>query len=612
MIKKLAPCIRGYRLPTVLTPICMILEIAMETAITFFMAGLINNLAQEGNDTLTIVLNYAGILLSLCLVALITGAFGGVFASRASAGFASNLRQKLFYKIQGFSFSSLDKFENASLITRMTTDVTNVQQAFQMMIRITVRCPMMLIFSLIMSFQFSTTLALVFLAVIPILGGGLFLIVKKAFPLFTKAFKKYDTLNRVVEENLLGIRVVKSYVREEEEEKKFKGRSREIYEDLSGAEKLVALNNPLMNFCMYGSILLIAYLGANIIVGGNSTLDVGGLTSLITYAGMILMSLMMMCMIFVMLTMARASAERIVEVLSEESDLESPHVGVKKIESGSIAFENVSFSYAKRAEKPVLDSISLDIKSGEVIGVIGGTGSAKSSLVQLIPRLYDVSAGAIKVGGVDVREIDLFTLREAVAMVLQKNLLFSGTIRENLAWGNEKATDEQMQKACAVACADEFVQSFPDGYDHHVEQGGTNLSGGQRQRLCIARALLKSPKILIMDDSTSAVDMATDASIRGALKSEMADVTKIIIAQRIASVEHADKIIVLEDGKVNAFDTPENLLQTNAIYREVYHSQTNPQENEQENEQTSTQTNAQTSAIGDTQDDRLGKGGDMQ
>jgi ATP-binding cassette subfamily B protein len=541
----------------------------MEVIIPYLMAELIDYGIDAGNMSYIVKM---GIALTIsCVISLLFGALSGKFAASASAGFAKNLRKDMFYNVQNYSFSNIDKFSTSSIVTRLTTDVTNLQNAYQMIIRIAVRAPIMLIFSMIMAFSINHKLSLIFLVAVPVLGVGLGVIMMNAHPIFERVFKIYDKLNNVVQENLHGIRVVKSFVREDYEEKKFKNVSGEIYNDFVKAEKLIAFNAPLMQFCAYGCILLISWFGAKLIVGSEMT--TGELTSLISYAMQILMCLMMLSMVFVMIIMARASAERIVEILKEESDLKNPANPVYEIKSGDISFKNVNFGYSKKKRKMCLKNINLDIKSGETVGIIGGTGSSKSSLVQLIPRLYDTIEGEVLVGGRNVKEYDIEALRDSVAMVLQKNVLFSGTIKENLRWGNDQATDEEIERVCRLAQADEFVQTFPNKYNTYIEQGGTNVSGGQKQRLCIARALLKKPKILILDDSTSAVDTKTDASIRRAFRDEIPDTTKIIIAQRISSVEDADKIIVMDNGEINGIGTHEELLANNAIYQEVYNSQ---------------------------------------
>ena len=573
MIKTLSKSIREYKRDTILSPIAISLEVVMEVLIPTFMAYLIDEGINTGN--MGNVLKIGGILVVFCLISITGGTLSAKFGAQASCGFAKNLRHDMYYKVQNYSFSNIDKFSTASLVTRMTTDVTNVQNAFQMIIRIAVRAPLMMIFSLVMAFRIKADLSLVFLVVIPILVVGLSLIMKYAHPTFERVFKTYDKLNNVVQENLRGIRVVKLFVREKHEENKFTDVSQDIYKGFSKAEKLLAINGPLMQFCMYTVTLLLSWFGAKMIVNsGGTELKVGELQSLITYSTQILMSFMMVSMIIVMLTMARASAERIAEVLNEQSDIVSPENAVTEVKDGSVTFENVDFSYGKRDGKKCLDNVNFTISSGETVGIIGGTGSSKSTLVQLIPRLYDVGAGKITVGGVDVRDYDIHALRDAVAMVLQKNELFSGTVASNLRWGDEHATDEQLKHAASLAQADSFINELDGGYDAVVEQGGTNVSGGQKQRICIARALLKKPKILILDDSTSAVDTKTDALIQSAFRSEIPDTTKIIIAQRISSVQNADKIIVLDDGKINGIGTHDELLKNNEIYKEVYTSQT--------------------------------------
>lgn len=535
----------------------------------FVMAGLIDKGIEAGN--MSMILQYGAILVGFALVALTFGALSGRSCARATAGFARNLRHDMFHHLQVYSFSNIDKFSSAGLVTRLTTDVSNVQNAFMMIIRTLIRCPAMLIFAMVMSFRINHNISLIFLAVIPILGVGLYLIIKHVHPVFERVFKTYDRLNGVVQENLSGIRVVKNFVREDHEIEKFDTISGTIYKDFSLAERILALNSPLMQGCVYACMILVSWLGAKQIVIGN--MSTGNLMSFFTYIMQILSSLMMLSMVFVMITMSRASAERIVEVLDEESDITNCDNPVYEVKDGSVEFTDVSFSYAKRPDKTVLDDIDLIIPSGQTVGIIGGTGSSKSSLVQLIPRLYDVTGGCVKVGGVDVRNYDLQTLRHNVAMVLQKNTLFSGTIKENLRWGNPDATDEELVHACRLAQADDFIRTFPDGYDTYIEQGGTNVSGGQKQRLCIARAILRKPKILILDDSTSAVDTKTDALIRQAFREEIPNTTKIIIAQRISSVMDADQIIVMDNGLINACGTHEELLANNEIYREVYESQ---------------------------------------
>ena len=570
MIKKLLGSVREFKLFSLLSPLFVVLEVVMEVVIPILMAMLIDK-GIDGDGGMDAVMHYGWILLVCCVLSLIFGALAGHFAAFASAGFARNLRHDMFYRVQQYSFSNIDKFSTASIVTRMTTDVTNVQNAYQMLIRVALRSPVMLIFSMVMAFQLSAKLSLIYLAAIPVLGVGLYFIMTRVHPIFERVFQTYDKLNNVTQENLHGIRVVKSFVREEHEIQKFSGISENIYKDFSKAEKRLAFNMPLMQFCMYACLILVSWFGARMIV--SRTLTTGQLMSLMTYAIQILSSLMMLSMVFVMITMSRASCERIVEILGEESDIISPADAVQTVADGSIDFDHVSFSYGKRKDKCCLVDADLHIPSGSTVGILGGTGSAKSSLVQLIPRLYDVTEGSVKVGGVDVRRYDVEALRENVAMVLQKNVLFSGTIKENLRWGNPDATDEEMQRVCRLAHADEFIQTFPEGYDTYIEQSGTNVSGGQKQRLCIARALLKKPKILILDDSTSAVDTHTDACIRQALRDEIPNTTKLIIAQRVTSLMDADQIIVLDEGRIDGIGTHAELLETNAIYREVYESQ---------------------------------------
>jgi ATP-binding cassette subfamily B protein len=562
--------IREYKIQSILSPVFVILESIMETLIPLLMAQLIDK-GIDGDGDMNQILHYGAILLGCCVLSLLFGALAGHFASVASTGFAKNLRHDMFYRVQNFSFSNIDKFSPASIVTRMTTDVTNVQNAYQMMIRIALRSPALLIFAMTMAFKLSAKLALIYLGAIPILGIGLLLIMTKVHPIFKRVFKIYDKLNNITQENLHGIRVVKSFVREDYEIKKFSNVSEEIYEDFTKAEKRLALNSPLMQFCMYACMILVSWFGARMIL--SDSLTTGQLMSLMSYAIQILSSLMMLSMVFVMITMSRASMERITEILEEESDITNPEHPVTEVPNGEITFENVGFSYSKRKDKCCLSGINLNIPSGSTIGILGGTGSAKSSLVQLIPRLYDTTIGTVKVGGIDVKDYDIETLRSSVAMVLQKNVLFSGTIKENLRWGNPDATDEEMVHACKLAHADEFIQNFPDKYDTYIEQGGTNVSGGQKQRLCIARALLRKPKILILDDSTSAVDTQTDACIRQAFRDEIPGTTKIIIAQRVTSLMDADKILVLDEGQINGIGTHEELLESNEIYREVYQSQ---------------------------------------
>lgn len=575
MIKKLASQIKEYKKTAAVTPVLVLLEVVMEILIPLIMAELIDNGIDGGS--MPQIIKYGIMLIVAAVLALIFGIAAGRTASVASAGFAKNLRGAMYDHVQEFSFANIDKFSTASIVTRLTTDVTNVQMAFQMCIRIAARAPGMLIFALIASFGIDAQLSLVFLGVLPILGIGLYILIRAVYPIFNRVFKTYDKLNNVVQENLYGIRVVKSYNRQDHEVEKFKKTSGKIYQDFSKAEKIMAFNMPLMQFCMYLSMILISWFGARAIVAsGNDAaigLSTGELISLITYIIQILMSLLMISMIFVMLTMARASGDRIAELLDEESNLHDPENPVYDVKDGSIDFDNVHFSYGKSKNKEVLNDINLHIKSGQTVGIIGATGSAKSSLVQLIPRLYDVTSGSLKVGGTDVKDYHIESLRNQVSMVLQKNTLFSGTIAENLRWGNENATDEELRHACKLACADEFIDKFEDGYETYIEQGGSNVSGGQKQRLCIARALLKKPKILILDDSTSAVDMKTDAMIRQAFSTEIPDTTKIIIAQRIASVQDADQIVVLDDGKIADVGNHQQLMKNSEIYREVYESQ---------------------------------------
>ena len=575
MIKRLMKSIREFRTASIKAPVYVSLEVVMEVAIPLLMAQLIDQGIDAGN--MPYILKMGLVLFLSAVASLIFGALAGKYAAEASAGFAKNLRLDMFERVQGFSFSNIDRFSTGGLVTRLTTDVTNVQNAFQMVIRTAVRSPFMLVFSLAAAIGIDWQIAGIFLIFIPVLGLGLYLVASHAHPVFERVFRRYDRLNSVVQENLRGIRVVKSFVREDHEVDKFRAISGEIYQDFSHAEKTLAFNMPLMQFSVYGCMLLVSWFGARAVVacGGDAALGLstGELTSLFTYALQILSSLMMLSMVFVMIVISRASAQRIDEVLQEQSDIRNPENPVKEVRDGSITFKDVVFRYNQSAEKPVLDHVDLRIESGQTVGILGGTGSSKSSLVQLIPRLYDVSEGSVEVGGVDVRRYDLTALRDAVAVVLQKNVLFSGSIKDNLRWGKEDATDEEMQRVCVQAQADGFIRSFPDGYDTHIEQGGSNVSGGQRQRLCIARALLKKPRVLILDDSTSAVDTATDASIRRALREEIPNVTKLIIAQRINSVMDADRIIVLDEGRVIGFGTHEQLLKTNRIYREVYESQ---------------------------------------
>ena len=575
MTKTLLGSLREYKKGSILTILLSVLEAAFEILIPLRMADLIDQGIDLGN--MAAVWKFGIAILIFAALQLLTGVLSAHVAAKTSVGFSANLRQDMYDNVQTFSFSNIDKFSTASIVTRLTTDVTNIQNAYQMLIRMAVRGPVMLVFSMIVSFRINTTIALIFLAVIPIMALLLLLIIRKVGPLFGRVFRTYDTLNNVVQENVRGIRVVKSFNQEDHEIKKFKGISQSIYEDFAAGERLLAFNSPIMQFFMYACMILISWIGAKAIVAsGNSAalgMTTGDLTALFSYATQILMALMMLSMVFTMITISLASAHRIAEVLEEKTDIDNPTGAEMTVRDGSIRFEQVSFAYAAKADKKVLRNIDLSIASGQTVGIIGGTGSSKSSLVQLIPRLYDVSSGQLLLGGVDVRKYDLDVLRNAVAMVLQKNELFSGTIKENLRWGNENATDEEIEEACRLACADEFIQSFPDKYDTYIEQGGANVSGGQKQRLCIARALLKNPKVLILDDSTSAVDTKTDASIQKSLSTFLPDTTKLIIAQRVSSVQHADLIVVMDDGKIAACGKHDELLKTCDIYREVYESQ---------------------------------------
>lgn len=569
MVKRLLKSVREFKKDALLTPFFVVLEVVMEVIIPLVMALLIDK-GIDGQD-MAAIWKY-GIILVLCaMLALVFGAAAGTFAARASTGFARNLRHDMYYNVQNFSFSNIDKFSTGSIVTRLTTDVTNVQNAFQMCTRIAVRCPVMLVFALFMAMKINSRMALVFLAVLPILAIGMGILMKVVGPVFERAFKIYDRMNTVVQENVRGIRVVKTYVREDHETEKFEGVSGMLYRTFSKAQKTMAGVMPLMQFCMYACMLLISWFGARLIVGGSMT--TGELTSMFSYAMQILMSLMMVAMVFVMITMAKASAERVAEILDEQPDLHNPANPIHEVKDGAIEFDDVSFSYKGDERKLALKNVNLHIKAGQTVGILGGTGSAKSTLVQLIPRLYDTTHGTVKVGGVDVRDYDIEALRDQVAMVLQKNVLFSGTIKENLRWGDEKASDEELERVCRLAQADEFIQQMPDKYDTHIEQGGSNVSGGQKQRLCIARALLKKPKILILDDSTSAVDTKTDALIRKAFAEEIPDTTKIIIAQRVSSVQDADQIVILDGGTVQAVGTHDELLAANTIYQEIYNQQ---------------------------------------
>lgn len=572
IIRVLKKSIREYKRDSMLTPILVAFESLTECFLPLMVATLVNKM-QNGCD-LSVIVKYGVILVIMACFSLLFGALAGITAANASAGFGKNLRKDLFVAVQNFSFENIDRFSASSLVTRMTTDVTNVQMAYMMIIRTVVRAPLMLIFSLIMGFVMGGRLALIFLFTIPVLGIGLGLVIKKTMPLFRKVFRKYDNLNNSVQENINGIRVVKSFVREDFEMKKFNTAAEDVCNDFTRAEKILALNNPMMQFCIYVVMIFVMTFGSFLVVNfGGAIIQVGQLSSLLTYSFQILMSLMMLSMIFVMVTISMESCERIVAVLEEKHTISNPENPIYEVSDGSIDFNNVSFKYSQRADRYALANINLHIKSGQTIGILGGTGSSKTSLVNLISRLYDVTEGEVKVAGVDVRDYDLVTLRDAVSVVLQKNVLFSGSIKENLRWGNKEATDEEIEEACHLACADEFIEQFPDKYDTHIEQGGTNVSGGQKQRLCIARALLKKPKILILDDSTSAVDTKTDAIIRGGFKKFIPETTKIIIAQRVSSVQDADQIIIMDNGSIEAIGTHDELLASNPIYQEVYYSQ---------------------------------------
>ena len=579
MIRKLAGSVREFKRPALLTPVFVIGEVAMEALIPYVIALLVNDI-RAGAGT-AVILSYGWKLIVLSLLSLLCGYEAGINCAKASTGFARNLRADVFYHIQKFSFANIDRFSGASLVTRLTTDIQNIQMAFMMIIRMAIRAPLNLVFSFFMAFYMGGKMALIFVVVIPVLAFGLLAIAKHAMPIFRKAFPMYDKLNNSVEENVKGIRVVKAFVREDYENQKFRHASADIRTIFTKAERLLALNGPLMQICMFSVMLFVLYFGSRQIIATNgAALDIGQFSTLLTYSFQILTSLMMISFLFVMMTFSAESAQRVCEALNEESTIVSPDNAVKEVADGSIDFDHVFFQYSEKAKQPVLADIDLHIRSGETIGIIGGTGSAKSSLVQLIPRLYDASEGSVRVGGKDVREYDLTTLRDSVAMVLQKNMLFSGTVAENIRWGDQNATLDEVKEVCRLACAEEFIEQMPDGYDSRIEQGGTNVSGGQKQRLCIARALLKKPKILILDDSTSAVDTRTDAMIRKAMRTYIPETTKIIIAQRTSSVEDADRIIVMDGGKINAIGTSEELLRTNRIYREVYLSQ-NRQGNEE-------------------------------
>ena len=573
MLKKLARSIREYKTPSILTFVFILCEAIIECLIPFITAALVNSI-KDGAE-MSSVLKTGGLLIIMAFASLSCGGIAGVTCAKASAGFAKNLRQDLFHRVQTYSFENIDKFSSTSLVTRMTTDVANVQMSYMMIIRTAIRAPLMLIFSIIMAYIMGGALATSFVVIIPVLAGGLLLVARKAMPAFRRVFKKYDKLNESIEENVRGMRVVKGFSREEYEKKKFGAAAEDICRDFTRAERIVACNSPIMQFCVNFNMIFVLLVGSKLIIeNGGSLINVGEISAMLTYGMQILMQLMMLSMIYVILTISGESIKRVVEVLDEESTLQNPENAVMQVADGSIDFDNVSFKYSQKAKKFALSDIDLHIKSGMTVGIVGGTGSSKSSLVQLISRLYDTTEGSVKVGGVDVREYDLDTLRSSVAVVLQKNLLFSGTIKENLRWGNENATDEELVEACRLAQADDFVRSFPDGYDTKIEQGGTNVSGGQKQRLCIARALLKRPKILILDDSTSAVDTRTDALIRAGFRKYIPETTKIIIAQRVASIQESDMIIVMDNGKISACGTHDELLAQSEIYREIYEQQT--------------------------------------
>ena len=569
MIKKLAQSVREYKWASILSPLCMIGEVTMEILIPLVLAELLRQGIEPGY--MPGVWKFGGLLALCALCSLIFGVASAFFAAYASTGFARNLRHDMFAKVQTYDFSNIDKFSSSSIVTRLTSDVATLQMTFQMSIRMIFRTPVMIVMALIMAFRISAQLSIIYCIVLPLLALGLFLLIKLVHPIFERVFKHYDKLNNVVQENIHGIRVVKSFVRSKKEEQKFTDVSDSIYKDFVKAERIMAFNNPLMQLAVYTTIIVISYLGAKLVVAG--AVDTAALTAMFAYTSQILMGLLMMSMVFVMFTMSRAPMKRAYELLTEEPALRNSENPVTEVADGSIDFENVSFRYGKDAKKNALDNINLHIEAGMTVGILGGTGSAKSTLVQLIPRLYDVTEGSLKVGGIDVKDYDIRTLRDQVAMVLQKNVLFSGSIKENLRWGNPQATDEEMAHACRLACAHDFIEKFPDGYDTHIEQGGTNVSGGQKQRLCIARALLKKPKILILDDSTSAVDTQTDAKIRKAFAEEIPGTTKLIIAQRVASVQGADLILVLDGGQIVAQGKHDDLLETSHIYREVYESQ---------------------------------------
>ena len=572
MIKTLARSIREYKTLSILTPLLVTVEVIMECAIPFVIANLVNEM--QAGCSMDVIVRYGVELIIMAVISLVFGVAAGNTCATASTGFAKNLRKDMFYKIQDYSFENIDKFSVSSLVTRMTTDVFNVQMSFMMIIRVAIRSPLMMIFSFVMGFVMGGRLAMIFLVTIPLLTIGLILVVRAATPIFRQVFRKYDALNDSVQENVQAMRVVKSYVREDYEKKKFAAAAEDVCRDFTKAERIMAINSPMMQFCVYAGMVFVMTFGSYAVITSQGTeIAVGQMSAILTYSFQILMSLMMLSMVFTMISMSQESAERIVEVLGEKSSLTSPANALTEVKEGSVDFDNVSFKYSKKAERDALSGIDLHIKSGEVIGIMGGTGSSKSTLIQLIPRLYDVTEGSVKVGGHDVREYDLEALRNQVAVVLQKNVLFSGTIKDNLRWGNPDATDDEILEACKLAQADEFIQQFPDKYDTWIEQGGSNVSGGQKQRLCIARALLKKPKILILDDSTSAVDTKTDALIRQGFRDFIPETTKIIIAQRVASVQDADRIIVMDGGTISAIGSHEELMKTSDIYREVYTSQ---------------------------------------